>query len=156
MFFKKQMRKQIFVDSKVQGGLVWRVTLYWAVFMANVFMMLLCWSMVSMPDRMFRTHFVDVWSLFGPAFLLSLLLLPLVLYDVVAFSNRFAGPMLRMRRMMRELAQGNRIEPISLRENDFWHDFAEDFNAAAARLQSPSLENSPEPQPEPVAAGSET
>jgi len=58
-----------------------------------------------------------------------------VIVDVVRLSNRFTGPLLRLRRSMRALARGEQVEPIRFRDNDFWHDFAEEFNALAARFR---------------------
>jgi hypothetical protein len=53
-------------------------------------------------------------------------------------SNRFVGPLVRLRRSMRKLARGEHVDPICFRDNDFWHDFANEFNAVAARVQKES------------------
>jgi hypothetical protein len=148
----KSLRRQVFVDPRVQGGLVWRLILYWMICLATIIVILLCWRMITGPARMFYTHFDDMWFHYGPAFVVSLCLLPLVIVDVVRYSNRFAGPMVRLRRAMRDLARGEHVEPLHFRHGDFWHDFAEEFNAVAARVQeaSPSHEHD---EPEPVGAG---
>jgi hypothetical protein len=148
----KSARKQMFVDPKVQGALARRVVLYWATFLFNVFMMLLCWRIVTGPARMFYTHLDDMWYFYGPVFLVSLLFLPLVVIDIIRLSNRFAGPMVRLRRAMRELARGEHVEPIRFRDDDFWHDFAEEFNAVAARVQEESPQSQSEPKRELVGA----
>jgi len=132
---KKSLRKHIFVDPKVQGALVLRVILYWFVCLIAISLMLLCWRIVTGPARMFYTHFDDMWFFYGPAAVASLLLVPLVIVDVVRLSNRFTGPLLRLRRSMRALARGEEVEPIRFRDGDFWHEFAEEFNAVAARCQ---------------------
>jgi hypothetical protein len=154
---KKKQRKRLFVDPKVQGALVTRVVLYWFVCLITLTLMLLCWRIVTGPARMFYTHFDDMWFHYGPAAVASLLLLPLVAIDIVRLSNRFAGPMLRLRRAMGELAQGRHVEPVEFRDDDYWHDFAEQFNAVARRVES--LEDAKaDPVPdedlaEPVGAG---
>jgi len=79
----------------------------------------------------------------------SFLLLPLVVYDIVQMSNRFCGPLFRLRRELRALARGEHVEPISFREGDFWQEFAQEFNALLARVQRSGL------QTEAPAAGSE-
>ena len=61
--------------------------------------------------------------------------LPMVVADVIRVSNRFAGPLVRLRRSMRALARGEHVEPIHFRKGDFWQEFAEEFNAVAARVQ---------------------
>lgn len=132
---KKMLRKHIFVDPKVQGALVGRVILYWVVCLLTITLMLLCWRIVTGPARMFYTHFDDMWFHFGPALVASLVILPLVAVDIVRLSNRFVGPMLRMRRAMRELADGQPVAPLEFRDSDFWRDFAQEFNAVAKRVE---------------------
>lgn len=153
----KYVRKHLFIDPKVQGALVVRVALYWVVCLITMTLMLLCWRILTGPARMFYTHFDDMWFFYGPAVVASFLLLPLVIVDIVRLSNRFAGPMLRLRRSMRNLARGEHVHPIKFRDGDFWHDFAEEFNTLAARLQQETTPPPPDPdeQPEPVAAGAE-
>ena len=43
----------------------------------------------------------------------ALALLPLVVVDVLRLSNRFVGPLLRLRRSLRQLARGEYVEPIA-------------------------------------------
>lgn len=154
---KKAVRRQLFVDPKIQGVLAVRVVLYWVVCLITITLMLLCWRILTGPARMFYTHFDDMWFFFGPAAIASFLLLPLVIADIIRVSNRFAGPMVRLRRSMRDLARGERVEPIKFREGDFWRDFAEEFNALAARVQreAPPPQADHDEQQEPVAAGAE-
>ena len=161
---KKQLRKQLFVDPKVQGALVLRTVFYWVVCLVTITLMLLCWRIVTGPARMFYTHFSDMWFFFGPALVASTLLLPLVVLDMIRLSNRFTGPLLRLRRSMRALAQGEHVEPVEFRDGDYWQEFANEFNALAARVQGaapdPEAEPGAEPQgheelPEPVSAGAE-
>ncbi|NUQ61971.1 MAG: hypothetical protein HUU20_05760 [Pirellulales bacterium] len=144
---KKKMRKQLFVDAKVQGALVLRAVLYWGVCLITITLMLLCWRILTGPARMFYTHFDDMWFHYGPAAVASLLLLPLVIVDIVRLSNRFTGPLLRLRRSMRELARGEHVEPIHFRDGDFWQEFADEFNAVLARVQRPATAG-PEPRRE--------
>lgn len=129
-------RKQLFVDPKVQGALILRVALYWVVCLVTITLMLLCWQIVTGPARMFSVHFQDISLQFGPALVASLVLLPLVMYDVVQMSNRFCGPLIRLRRCMRALARGEDVKPISFRDDDFWREFAQEFNALAVRMQT--------------------
>jgi nitrogen fixation/metabolism regulation signal transduction histidine kinase len=101
--------------------------------------MIFCWRTITEPIDQFFAHFHEVWLFYGPAAIASLLLMPLVAWDVIRLSNRFVGPILRMRRAMKALAQGEQVQPIAFREGDFWREFAGDFNAVAERLQGTSL-----------------
>ena len=158
MSHKKAVRRQLFVDPKIQGALVARAVMYWVVCLITITLMLLCWRIVTGPARLFYMHFDDMWFYFGPALIASFLLLPLVIVDIIRVSNRFVGPFLRLRRSMRALARGEQVQRIEFRHGDFWTEFADEFNAVAARLQSqappPQLELDPQEDPEePVPAG---
>ena len=129
------LRHFVFVDPKVQGALVIRVALYWLLCLVTMALMLLCWRILTEPIELFFTHFRQLWLFFGPAAIASFLLLPLVLLDVIRLSNRFTGPVVRLRRTMRALARGEHVQPIEFREGDFWQEFAAEFNELAARTQ---------------------
>lgn len=132
---RKIMRKQLFVDPKVQGALVIRAVVYWVACLVTISLMLLCWRIITGPARPLFLHFDDMWFFYGPAIIASLLLLPMVIADIIRVSNRFAGPMLRLRRSMRALARGEHVAPIEFRDGDFWQDFAEEFNQVVVRVQ---------------------
>jgi hypothetical protein len=53
---------------------------------------------------------------------------------VLRLSNRFVGPVGRLRKGLKDLASGNRTEPLLFRDDDFWRDMAGDFNEVAAKL----------------------
>jgi hypothetical protein len=158
-----QKRRHLFVDPKVQGALILRVVMYWVVFVATITLMLLCWRIVTGPARPFYMHFGEMWLQFGPAVVAAFLLLPLVIYDIVQMSNRFCGPLFRLRRSLRALARGEHVAPISFREGDFWPEFALEFNTLLARVQrevpptgpQSTVEAEPQPAETPVAATAE-
>ncbi len=129
------LRLRKFVDGPLQGALLLRVLLYASCCLTVVTVMILTWRIaVSGPARVFYTHFDDLWFQYGPVVIALLLLLPLIMIDVVRFSHRFVGPMLRMRAEMRALAEGKPVEPIRFRKNDYWHEAAEHFNLLLQRI----------------------
>ena len=130
----KFKRTKLLVDGKIQGTLAVRAALYWGFCLLTLTLMLLCWRVATGPIQPFLSHMEEMWGQFGPVAIASLLLLPIVIVDILRTSNRFAGPMFRLRKSMQRLARGEEIEPIKFREGDFWQDFAEDFNAIAARF----------------------
>ena len=133
---KRDQRIRKFVDGKLQGALLLRVLLYACCCFTVVTVMILTWRIVvSGPARMFYTHFDELWFQYAPVVIALLLLMPLVMIDVVRFSHRFVGPMLRMRRAMKERAEGGKVEPIRFRKNDFWHEAADHFNMLLRRVQ---------------------
>ncbi|HEY4761921.1 MAG TPA: hypothetical protein VIH42_15190 [Thermoguttaceae bacterium] len=145
---QKSKRKQLFVDPKVQGALIARVVLYWIFCLMTIALMILCVRIVIGPARLFYTHFSDMWFFYGPAVIASFILLPLVVVDVIRLSNRFAGPLVRLRRSMQALARGEEVHPIEFRDSDFWQEFADEFNAVAARLKRLSANSKSEDEEE--------
>ncbi len=132
----RRQRKHLFVDPKVQGALIVRAVLYWIVCLITMTLMLLCWQMITGPARVLSTRFDEMWVYYRPAVLASFLLLPLVIIDIVRLSNRFVGPLLRLRRSMRQLARGEDVEPLEFRDADFWREIADEFNAVRARMKA--------------------
>ncbi|NIL99330.1 MAG: hypothetical protein GTO53_14615 [Planctomycetales bacterium] len=130
----KHNRKRFFVDFTVQGALLARTAMYWGFCLFTVATMLIIWRAMTGPPALFVDQLSELWQRFAPALVASLLLLPLVLMDTVRTSNRFAGPIFRLRRTMKALARGESVRPIHFRDQDFWRDMAEDFNAIAARM----------------------
>lgn len=143
-------RRQLFVDPRVQGALVLKTLLYWIMCVVAITLMLLCWRIVTGPARIFYTHFEDMWFHFGPALVASFLVLPLVVYDMVRMSNRFCGPLFRLRRSLRALARGEPVAPISFRDGDFWPEIAQEFNALLVRLQREIPASEPQEVEEPT------
>ncbi len=133
----QQDRKQLYMGSKVQAALLARVVMYWCAYLGAVAAFVLIWRIVTGPARLFYTHFEDMWFHFGPAVIASLILLPIMLWDMLRVSNRFAGPLTRMREHFRMGARGEEVPPIHFREGDFWHEISEEFNAMVAELQHP-------------------
>ena len=128
-------RRKLFVDSEVQGALLFRTVLYWFFLLAATSLIMLCISAVREPGGTLAEYYSRFLTRHGVVAFATLVLLPFVLYDVLATSNRFAGPLFRMRQAMRDLASGARVEPIQFREKDYWRDIADEFNAVAAYVE---------------------
>lgn len=131
----RQLRQRLFVDPEVQAALLLRVVTYWVLCLAAVALMLLCWRVIAGPPRPVFAHLEELWFRFGPPFFASLVVLPLILMDIIRLSNRFSGPLIRLRRSMRALARGESVNPLRFRQGDFWKDFADEFNAVAERVE---------------------
>jgi hypothetical protein len=58
----------------------------------------------------------------------------MVIASALRFSNRFVGPMVRFRRALNQLAQGESPDLVTLRDNDYWSDVAADINEITARM----------------------
>jgi hypothetical protein len=128
-------RGQILVDREVQGALMLRVAAYWLFCLLTIALMLMCWNIVTGPPRRFAAIALEIYSRYAPALAASLILLPLVMIDVVRLSNRFVGPIYRLRGALRHLADGQEVRPLKFRDGDYWHELADDFNELAAQVE---------------------
>jgi len=167
-------RKRLLIDAKVQGTLILRIVLYWFFCVIVVGLILIFLDIANGPVgpvfNQFRLE--SLWVQYGAVVIASVMLLPILVVDTVLNSNRFAGPLFRVRRSMKALAAGETVQPIHVRKKDLWADVAEEFNAVLAYVEflkrraenlparpyrSPEEENDLEPQvPQWQLAGEQT
>jgi len=139
---KRRQRTIYFVDRGVQGSLMLRFVGYWVLGLAVMFGLLAAYPIMlaacfPFGDRPTAVQILaGTWAMFWPAMLASLMILPAVLWDLTRMSNRFVGPVHRLRHSMRDWADGKDVNPVVFREGDFWCGFAEDFNRAVATSRS--------------------
>ena len=130
-------RRTIFlVDREVQGSLMIRVAVYWLFWLLSISLMIICWNAYTGPSRRFLELVTDLYFRHGPALAASLIVLPVVMMDALRMSNRFVGPIYRLRQGLRDLADGKPTQPINFRDNDFWRELGDEFNRAAATVKS--------------------
>jgi hypothetical protein len=132
MAFRK--RSQKFVDAKVQGALARRIIFHWVVFVLVAFGVSLFLQLLSDPFRPVSENVRVMWMTQGPLMLVMVFLLPVFVLDTVKLSHRFTGPILNLRRAMREVAEGKPPRKIQFRKTDFWQDLAVDYNAVVDRI----------------------
>ncbi|HTQ40691.1 MAG TPA: hypothetical protein VMJ32_16835 [Pirellulales bacterium] len=130
-----RIRKRLFVDRKVQGALMLRAVEYWFCCVLTIALALLAWSLLTGPDQPLYQFFLDAWRFFLPTAVVSLLILPLLVYDIMKLSNRFTGPVYRLRRELRRLAAGENVSLLRFRDEDYWFELADEFNAVAQRME---------------------
>ena len=128
------LRKRIFVDSEVQGALVRRVIAHWAAFAATLAVILGAVQFFANPLASFDEHLALFPRRHGLTFITLVLLLPAFLWDTARLSHRFSGPVLRLRRMMKELASGEDPGELRFRDGDFWMELGDHFNGIRSRL----------------------
>ena len=126
-------RKKYFVDHSVQGAILLRLLIHWAVFVITAGAFLL---FIELLTGVPRDAGKNLASRHGPTLLAVLVLTPVFLRDLCRFTNRFAGPMVRLRQAMHDLAEGREVEPIHFREGAFWTELATDFNEVIQRVNS--------------------
>jgi hypothetical protein len=129
-------RSIFFIDSKVQGALMMRTAIYWMFCLFSISVMLICWNVYTGPARGFLDLINELSHRYGPVLIASLILLPIAMMDVMRLSNRFVGPVMRLRAALEDLAANKPVKPLNFRDDDFWRELASSVNEIAARLES--------------------
>ena len=139
-----QRRRQFWVDPETQGNLVLRVVLYWLVCLLTVGVVLMLIAALGEPRSPVNAASTMLLKFYLPAALASLLALPIIVFDSIRQSNRFAGSAIRFQQAMQRLADGETGSPLVVRKGDRWRCLADHFNQIALRLEE--LENAQQQQ----------
>lgn len=125
---KKRIRRRYFVEPRLQAALIQQSIWYWAWTSVTFGLVILFCRIAPALLSGNDDPTGNIWYHLGPYLLASILLIPIILWRSIRFSHRFAGPMVRVRRSLKELAQGKSIPELHFRERDFWQDIAGDIN----------------------------
>jgi hypothetical protein len=139
---KATLRNQVIIDPKVQWALARRLCFHWLAFFAVLL------SIGTAMRAMVELWEYSFWEAAAlalrdqiPMVVIMLVVLPLFLYDTLKLSNRFAGPMYRIRQALECLASGQTIAPLKFRRGDFWHEVAQQVNALRDRQEQLEQQN---------------
>ena len=130
-------RKKNYVDSHVQGSLLKRIILHWLAFFVVAGMSIIMLQSLlgdvnlSLGERISRQ--IGEFTLIG---VIMVCLFPVFLLDTIRFSNRFVGPIARMRRHLREIGETGTTDECKFRGDDFWSEMAGELNAVTERVDS--------------------
>jgi hypothetical protein len=134
-----------------QSRLYVRVVVYWLIAVVSVWNFLFVWRLVEEgrgdPLEQFLRFCGDLY----PLLLCFAVLVPFFAWDAVRFSHRLVGPLARIRKAVRALADGEAVRPIQLRDGDFLVELRDDLNALIGALERrgyPRAGASPEGTPE--------
>ncbi len=127
----KNRRWRLFADARLQGEFLVRLTVYWIILLISIIGTIALFSFISNGEA-------SATNMILPIVIVSGLVLPLVMFDAVAFSNRFAGPIVRLTREIREIANGKRDGQLVFRPGDFYTELEKAFNDA--QLRGPPIE----------------
>lgn len=138
----KHSRKQNYVDSTVQGALLRRIVIHWCLyFVVAGLAIVMLQAMLSGPQGdPLATRLMHEASEFTLVGLILICIFPAFLLDTVRFSNRFVGPVGRLRKYLRHLGQDGNTEELTFRGNDFWAEMAEEYNIVAKRFEDQNKE----------------
>ena len=122
-------RKQNFVDKSVQGGLIRRIFVHWVCFfIVTAIAVLSVNTLLGDPAISFSDRLGNELSEFTFLGIVFIAIFPVFMVDTIRFSNRFVGPIVRLRRHLVELGTEGETKDVQFRDNDFWQTVAAEFN----------------------------
>ena len=131
---KLKRRKKEFIDPEVQGALTRRLIVHWILFLGAAIVLSIGLKWLDDPFVSFSMLTSSAWATFGPLLAVLVCLAPIFIYDAIKLSNRFTGPVYRLRQATKQIASGDIPEKVEFRGADFWKDLAADFNQIIRRL----------------------
>ena len=134
-------RKQKYVDTNVQGALLRRIVLHWlSFFFVTGLTVVLMRSLIGDMNLTFMDNVKNSLGEFSLIAVVLICLFPVFMLDTVRFSNRFVGPIGRLRRHLSELGSEKTTKRCSFRDNDFWSGMADEFNKVVDLVETQDAE----------------
>lgn len=134
-------RKQNYIDSSVQGALLRRIFFHWCTFFGvALFAVVALQALLGDPTKTMIERLQFEMGEFIFIGLILLALFPAFMLDTIRFSNRFVGPIVRLRRHIRELGNDHTTATCSFRDNDFWSEVATEFNRVSDLVKNQKQE----------------
>jgi hypothetical protein len=148
----REDRQKLWVD-RFQTRLFIRIGVYLLIYLFCLGNLLFIWRLLEEgPGNPFQ-QYASVMVENAPALVCLALLMPVMAYDAIRFSHRLVGPLVRFRRTMESIANGEAVRPNKLREGDFLNELRGDFNKMLEALQKqgvPVLLPHEDAEPEPA------
>lgn len=127
-------RKKVWVDP-FQTKLSLRIGGYLVVFFVVFCNCLFAWKMIEEGPINPWQQFLETMKVYLPVFICLLILVPIMAWDTIHFSHKLVGPLVRFRKTLQDMADGEPVRPIKLREGDYLLELRDDFNQMLEELQ---------------------
>jgi methyl-accepting chemotaxis protein len=127
-------RKKVWIDP-FQTRLTLRIAAYLFVFLFVFCNLLFAWKMWSEGPIDPAGQFIATLKENAPAFILLVVLVPVMAWDTIKFSHRLVGPLVRFRQTIQAIARGEAVRPVKLREGDHLTEMRDEFNHMLEELQ---------------------
>jgi len=131
-------RKKVWIDP-FQTRLAWRIALYLTLLPFVLLNLLFAWKLLSEGVRNPVEQFFTLLRQLVPVGICLLIVVPVMAWDAIRFSHRLVGPLTRFQRAAQDIARGETVRPIKLRDGDYLGEFRDDFNRMLESLQARGL-----------------
>ncbi|MBM4068496.1 MAG: hypothetical protein FJ271_06065 [Planctomycetes bacterium] len=126
-------RRRLWVDPAFQFRLLVRMAGYIVLYtfmVVHVEYLFVAMASVAVagPAQHLGELYLDFLGQKRPMLITGLLFTPIILYDLLKFSHRIAGPLFRCRQIMLEMVRGNVVPEFKPRKRDFMRELFQAFN----------------------------
>ena len=128
-------RRYIRLIHRFQYKLLLRLLTYGVIYQISIWILMFFWRLAENRSSEVANQYGHFFHDYYPMLLCSLFLLPFFAWDVVQFTHRVAGPIFRVRQVLRAIAEGQPVHRIELRAGDQLEDLRSDFDAMLVALQ---------------------
>ena len=136
-----ERRRHYLCDRQVQTALLRQLLYYWLSGTGTIILLTVGYQATPLILSGNNEAAFQLWGRLIPVLLASVAVAPFVVLSAIRFSNRVVGPLLRIRRVLDQLAAGDIPDhPIVLRDHDYWTDVATQLNAVTNRLRCDTMD----------------
>lgn len=138
-------RRCLMSHPEIQVPLLARTALYWMLYHAVLWMAMFLYRyaenraavMGGAPPRSFSDLYGQFLREHASLWVCAIVILPVVLWDLLKFTHRLVGPLVRFQRTLERLIAGEDVEAVRLRQGDLLFELQSTFNQYLASLRSP-------------------
>jgi hypothetical protein len=127
-------RFRLFTDWNIQGKILVRLAFAWIACQTIMVVTILGFLALEGTDPAAANSGTSAWRFIGPAIVASTAVFPVVLLDMLIFTNRFTGPLRRFRNHLQCLAEGQMVSTLHFRPGDQLSDMSYHVNEVRSAL----------------------
>jgi hypothetical protein len=137
----QRARKKKMVNWSLQGPIISRLLLHFFAYnVATLFLLAAFWgaraAISSMSEAPEARAPLTLWQQSAPVVIAMLVMTPFMVWDLMRFTNRIAGPLYRFECNLREFVKSGTLQEAAIREGDLLMDFQKQFNEFAQALHA--------------------
>lgn len=142
MGFPSGQRKQIYVSGSIQGTVIGRFAVYWVGYHMTLFHGMLLYGFMrgnvlrGGEGMSFWEYYVKFFAANNSILFIAALICPILLWDTLRVTHRIAGPVVRFKKALKQLSNGEKVAPIKLRDKDLMGELQDAFNEFLASREA--------------------
>ncbi|MEZ6040994.1 MAG: hypothetical protein R3C20_10840 [Planctomycetaceae bacterium] len=152
MELSRSKRTTRYISSAIQGKLMVRLSIYWIVYNSALLVVMAGQQLVRLaPDLVTGQSNFDLgrfshefFSSSRPLLISMSVFCPLIIWDMLRYSHRIAGPIYHFRRVIETYNDGGELRKVTLRGDDLLQEFQVTFNRLVDRVHQKSGTQVPE------------